>query len=380
MSTTPVVTPAESAPAIEESPVEVSVQERLDHATSKELDTWRKTGDIPAVKIKEPEPKTETPAPSKESTAAKPGENEPPAKVETAPASEPARTQRKKDAAARVQELLADRKRDREEREELRRELDELKSKVSQPVEKRETAASQPVNGKATEGKAKPKLSDNDSKTGKPFASLEAWSDAVDEWNDARVEEKLSARLSAAEQTRTQSEQAKAIQETVFNRSKPAMENHKDFLQVAADPKLPIPKGSPVESFLFDSENPGEVAYYLGKHPEVLAEFYGCEYDPETGTWDYGDYDQKTGKFTNHVNPIQQVRRLTEIERELTAALKKVETAPANPAPPRLPKPPTEVSGRHSAPVDEAEAALARGDTAGYMRIVNAREAKASRR
>jgi len=79
---TPAVTPAESAPAPEVQ--EISVQDRLDHATAKELATWRQTGDIPAIKVKEPEPKSAESAPAKE-IEAKPAVP-PPAKSETAAA------------------------------------------------------------------------------------------------------------------------------------------------------------------------------------------------------------------------------------------------------------------------------------------------------
>jgi hypothetical protein len=357
---------------------EVSVQDRLDQATSDELKTWREKGDIPAIKVKNETPKPAASAPAKEELKA----------TQDAPPTSKGETAAATPAALPQKQETRNEKRWRELSEKvgnLQRENEELKRKVSQPsAEVRETPKSQPaVEEKAPEKRAKPKLEDNDPKTGKPFASIGAWSDAVDDWRDEREAERVKDALSKAEQARTQTEQQRAAASIVFEKMKSAVAKYPDFKEVAGDGKLPIPVGSPVDMFLMDSDATGEVLYYLGKHPEVLAEFYGCTYDPDTKTWDYGDFDLKTGKFTNHVNPIRQVKRLEAIEREVTAApppKKEVASAPANPAPPRLPKPPTEVSGRGAASVDDAESALARGDTATYMRLMNARDEKAARR
>ena len=373
---TQVEIPAGSAPATEE----VSVQERLDHASSGELDNWRKTGEIPAVKVKtEVEPKPAEAAPAKE-IEAKPGVT--PASTSEKSAVSPAAPAQKPETRSEkrwreMSEQFGDLKR---KNEELERKL----SSQSQPEVKSEKAASPAATEEKKEPalRAKPKLTDNDPKTGKPFATMQDWSDAVDTWNDERLEAKLAERDKGAEKARTQTEQERAVSDEVFNKSKTAIEKYPDFKEVAADPKLPIPKYSPVDLFIMDSDHPGEVLYYLGKHPEILAEFYGCKYDAATKAWDYGDFDMKTGSFTNHVNPIRQVKRLEAIEKEITAeAPKKIdEPAPAKPAPPKLPPPPTELSAKRAAAVDDAEAALARGDTASYMRLMNARDEKASRR
>jgi len=379
MSTTPAEIPAESAPAIETP--EVSVQERLDGATANELKTWREKGDIPAIKIKTSEA---PPKPAESAPASEPAKSDatPAPKSETAAASPAAKPQERETRSEKRWRELS------EKFGNLQREHEELKRKTSQPVAASDKPDSQPETGKTQPVKqAKPKLSDNDPKTGKPFATLEAWSDAVDDWHDQRSEERLKSaldeRLTKAEQARTQTEEQRRVADEVIQRSKPAMEKYPDFLKVAADPNLPIPAGSPADLFIKESDNPGEVAYYLGKHPEVLAEFYGCTYDPDTKTWNYGDFDQKTGKFTNHVSPIKQVRILSEIERELTAPKPKPKTEaapPANPPPPKLPAPPPELSGRGATVGDEAEKALQRGDVATYMRLKNQADEKASRR
>lgn len=371
---TAAVTPAESAPAVETP--EVSVQERLDRATAPELDTWKRTGEIPAVKVKQEEaPKPAESAPAKTSEETKPKAESAPAKSETAAAS-PAAQPQKKRAENRFHEITL-------ENRELRERLDALERKTSQPSaeSKSETAASQPAaDKKTTEKRVMPKIADLN-KDGKPkYTTIEEFTTDLLAWQKEDLLSEVDGRMSKRDQERTMTEQQRAVQEETYRRAKPAMEKYPDFMEVAADPKLPIPAGSPLQAFLYESKHPGEVSYYLGKHPEIFEEFYGCKYDPATKAWDYGDYDHKTGKFTNKMNPVAQIRRLTEIEREVSEAPKKEPVSVANPIPPKLPKPPTEVSGRHAAPVDDAEAALARGDTAAYMRIKNAQDEKAARR
>jgi hypothetical protein len=163
--------PAESAPAPEVEVQEISVQDRLDHATQKELDHWRSTGEIPAVKVKAEEPpKPAESAPAKEEVQAKPAAT-PPAKSETAAASPAAKPAEAKETRSerRYREIT------RENRE-LRERLEALERKSSQPAaEAREKPESQPAAAaEPSKLPAKPKLTDNDPKTGKPFASLEA--------------------------------------------------------------------------------------------------------------------------------------------------------------------------------------------------------------
>lgn len=392
MSTTAIVPAAESAPVVETGEtLEVSVQERLDHATSKELDTWRKTGDIPAIKIKPAESKAEiSDSKAASSTAPEKKDEKKPAETgasHTPPADAAAsqtatQPQRRNKTDARFEKLLDAWEKDRTE-------LARLRSERPATAEKQ---TSQAATDDKTEAKpeaklaAKPKLTDNDPKTGKPFASLQDWSDAVDDWNDKRLEAKLSERLGAVEQTRTQSEQERAAAEEIVAKSRPAMEKYPDFMQVAANPDLPIPPGSVVDQFVRDSDDPGELAYYIGKHPDVLEEFYGFKFDADTKRWDYKDWPRgKSDGYSNLISPIRQVKRLEAIERELSAkpAEKKepaAEARPAKTAPPKLPPPPPELSGRGATVGDDAEKALARGDTAAYMRIVNQRELAASRR
>jgi hypothetical protein len=382
MSTSAVIPSAESAPVTEVEVQEVTVQDRLDHATGKELDHWRATGEIPAVKIKEPEPKPAESAPATEApkkSEAKPADA-PPAKSETAaapPAAPPQKPETRSER--RFREIT------RENRE-LRERLEAVERRTtSQPAAEPAKAESQPAKAEPAKLAAKPKLTDNDPKTGKPFASLEAWSDAVDEWNEKRLEAKLEERLGKAEQARTMSEELRQKGEQLLAKSKSAMEKYADFREVVGveGAGLPIPAGSPADQFIDESDHPGEVLYYLVKHPEVVGEFYGCTYDPDAKNWDYGTYDLKTQKYENKISPVRQIKILEAIEREVIAEKKPAvaePAAPAKPQPPKLPPPPTELDGRRAASGDDAEKALARGDVATYMRLKNKEDLAASRR
>jgi hypothetical protein len=314
---------------------------------------WRKTGKLPEKSASEPE-KDEKP-PKQEA----PEEIEPSEDVEeSAPSKPPVRADsgsakpqgKKKTGDERFQELANS---NRELRELNQKLLERIEQRLSQTEVRDVKAAPQ-----AAEKKAKPKLTDNDPKTGKPFQSIEAWSDAVDQWNDERVAALLEDKVGKAKQEWQQTSTERILAEETQRRSAPAMKKYPDFLEVVTNPKLLIPEGSTAKMFLLhpNTKNVGEVSYYLGKHPELLESFY--------------DFDAKTGKFTNKVDPIEQTRILMEIEREVSE-----EPAPAK-IPARVitqaPRPPHQISGKSPAP-DALAKAVEDGDQAEYTRLTNER-------
>jgi len=354
------VTPA--APVAAPEVVEVSVQERLNHATSKELDTWRKTGDIPEAKAKviEPPPSSEV-KPIKEEAAAAPvveepsaavaDEYEPPAKVETAPAPVAGKPQ-KKDAAARLQEVLAERKKDRE----LIRQLTEKLTAAPSVTPTSQPAAVEAKPEVKTEGKAKPNSNDVDEQ-GKPrFKSWAEYEDARDQWNREELLRLVEEKQTATHKSQQVQEAEQVIAKEWNSRINKARERYEDFDAVALNTSLPIKQGSVPDAFILDSEYGADVLYYLGEHQDELTRILT-------------------------LNPIAQGRELFKIEQKFVAppAPAKKDPAPAPRPPAPLPPPPREIGARNSAPPDDAEAALARGDTGAYMRIVNARELKARR-
>lgn len=168
-------------------------------------DEWRKTGKLPEGQDLEVEqetpPKKETPAASETPSATESDVTIPSEEVETAAASEPARPQqgKKKDAAARVKELLDERKEDQR----LLRDALQRLARLELP-EKRETQASQP----ATETEKKPKAEaakpepqiDDKGPDGKPkYATYAAYQKDWSAW--VRDEAIREARAAATDTT-----------------------------------------------------------------------------------------------------------------------------------------------------------------------------------
>lgn len=371
---TSAVTPATPAVATEAVEQEVSLQERLNAATPEEYKTWERTGDIPPVKPKaaEPPPKAETPAVSKESSAAAPGESKPPEKVETAPATEPGKPQKKRTGDARILQLLDERK---QRDEEWQRRFDELAAKIPKSAEPSAKTDSQPAAGKTDAAKqARPKLGDNDPKTGKPFASMDAWQDAVEEWHDARVNGQLDERLTKSEQQRAQTEQQRTRDETIAAKLLPGKDKYPDFEAVAFNPDLVLPIGSAADEYIRNSAHAYDVLYYLGQHPEILKGFY--RYVP-------GKDDRPgklTGVFDQLIHPSLQMMELAKIEARLMAT----PPVPASLKPSAqvtkpLPPPPTVLSTHGSPSGDAAEEALKKKDFSAWEAAENLRERKARR-
>ena len=310
---------------------------------SEGYDEFRKTGKIPEAKPAEEEiePKKPESSEAAESATAKP--------VVTRPESATGTQQGKKKGGDERFRELANKNRELLER------LEALERNRTSSEERREPVAS-PAPEKAA--KTKPKLSDNDPKTGKPFASLESWSDAVDDWNNERINGILEDRLTKAEQTRQQTEYERKVTQQTQQRCATAMQKYADFVPTVTNPKLLLPEGSAAKLFLThpNTKNEGEIVYFLGKHPEVLEDFYS--------------FDAKTGKFTNKTDPIEQVRYLAELDRQFSAE-------PEAPKPPartitQAPRPPHQVSGKAPTP-DPLAKAVEEGNQADFTRLENER-------
>ena len=319
---------------------------------------WRKTGKLPEKTEAEPEEKLEPEVKESEPSEADSAPAKPAVRADSAPAKPQGK---KKTGDERFQELANSNR----ELRELNQKLLERLEKGLSPTEPARDTKPAPQADK----KAKPKLTDNDPKTGKPFQSIEAWSDAVDQWNEERVNSLLEERVGKVKQEWQQTEQERIIAQETQRRSAPAMKKYADFIETVTNPKLIIPEGSTVKMFLLhpNTRNVGEVSYYLGKHPELLESFY--------------NFDAKTGRFTNKIDPIEQQRILMGIEQQVSE-----EPEPAAKPPARVitqaPRPPHQVSGKSPAP-DPLVKAAEDGDQAAYTRLMNEKalaQRKASRR
>jgi hypothetical protein len=369
MSTPAVTLPAESAPA-SETP-EVSVQERLDHATSGELDTWRKTGDIPAVKIKTPEAelkieaKPDVPPPSKSEPAA------------ASPAAPPQKPESRSDR--RYREIT-------QENRDLRERLDAIERKTSQPAE--EKRGTKPESQTAAEVKTsatdkEPELGDVNPKTGKPFATIAEWQKEHTAWLRAQILGEVKGEFTKANQQSQQEREQQRRDEDIATKLLSGKEKYPDFDKVAFGPDLLIPRTSPADEFIRASDHAADLLYYLGQHPEVLKGFYRYVPGKDDVAARDGQPGRLTGVFDQLVTPFQQIATLARIEAGLNAApapKKEQALPPANPAPPKLPPPAPELGGRHATVGDDAEKALARGDFATWKRLTDKKELAAAKR
>ena len=317
---------------------------------------YRLTGEMPADKDAEASAASEeiekkTPSKAEASAAS---ESETAAASEAAPAQEKTRT-----AAASESRWAKITRENRELRDKLKA-LDARQAAVSRETspESQPAPAATPA-AEAGKTRPEPKIDDVDPNTKKPLyktwdeynRALRAW-DRQEALREFQETQQKSARQSA------ESQQQEAIGKKMAESFAPARAKHADFDSVALNPDLVIPMGSVTDLFIQDSAHAGEVAYYLGQHPELLTGFYG-------------DFDLKTGRFVNKITPQQQFRKLMEIEATFSGD-KGASVTPARPVT-AAPRPPNQTSGKGTVAKDAVEAAVAAGDTETYMREQNAR-------
>ncbi len=340
--------PVEAANALESAASSVDFE--LPAPGTSGYDEWRKTGKLPEVEAVEVEeikpPKTEAPAASEEHSAEVEDVDVPPATEEIAPAPEAGKPQgKKKDAAARLQEVLAERKKDRE----LIRQLTE-KLTVTPSVTPQSRAAAEPEAKPAadTAAKPKPKIDDLDAQ-GKPvFKTYAQYEDARDEWNRGELLRLVEEKQTKTQQSAKAAEAEKVIAQSFTAKVVEARKKYADFDAVALNPELPITRGSVADQFVVESAHGPEVLYFLGENR--------------------GELDRI---LTLH--PIGQARELFKIEQQFVPVV--VAPKPALPKPParvasQAPPPPHQVSGRSPAG-DPLEKAVKDGDQAEFTRLEN---------
>lgn len=278
---------------------------------------WRKTGELtmPEPEKKEPEPSGgEQPEPAAASEAAKP--------------QEPRKT-RGRDQ--RIQQLL-------EEKRQLEQRLAEKDGR------KPESPSEKPEAKKEPEKLTRPKMTDDDPATGKPY-TWEAYEDALLEYATAKAHEKLRGET---EKQRRESEieaQNKAVVEEFKTQVDSARKKYKDFDEVALsnDVGKLIPNGSIIDLCILQTPLGAETLYYLGQHPEKISEIL-------------------------KMKPFQQSEALVKIQLDLQK--------PAAPAKPisKAPSPPVELGTRGAVPGNEAERAAKQGDFRSFREAQNAKD------
>lgn len=332
-----------------------------------QLADWR-AGKLPEPQKAEEKPNADGAAPSKESTTKEPSVNAGEPADKTAAESETAHNQEpkkgKRDAQSRILQLLADKKAadaraDAAERKLADRDRNgssEKKEVVTEPEKKTDSKA-------AKETRPKPKQTDTNPDGTDKFASFADFAEDLADWKTEQKLEAFKAEQSAEKtesaKTAEKNKQQEESQKAWAKRVEDAEKKYPDFKTVALNNDLPVAAGSPVFNFVGESPSGMDVLYYLGENPDELIRI-------------------------NALPAYEQLGELFEIARDLKAAAKKEKEAetPSGEEKPTVPlikntrtaKPPTEASGRSSAPDDPVEAALRNRDAGAYMRLKNREE------
>jgi hypothetical protein len=325
----------------------------LEQLSPTEMKNWRLTGDLPEVKVEEPPKKLEA-AVADPPPAAKEAVTEPPAKAAETPAepvpakAEPPKPE--KNAESRIKELLADRK-------QLQAKLDEYEK----------ASKAQPVVAKKDEAIAKPQRTDVDEKGQLKFPTEEAYEEARDEWVYKRASEETRKQIAKDAEAQRASEQQKLIADKWLNGMQIARTKYADLDTVLktdekglcqAEECKGIKSGGILDGWLVDSDFGIDLLYHLAKTPGEVAKIQA-------------------------MNPFAATRYLTKLEDKFSptpVSSKAEEVHPARSNVSRAPAPPTNISGKATAPVDEIESALKTGDTAAYFKAANAEDMQKRKR
>lgn len=369
METLTVTPAAPVAATTEETTQEFSVQESLNKATSAELEHWQNTGELPGEKKS---------TPAAEKTAE--GDDKTQAASSTATTQEKTAQQQRTQRTSenRWQKLSRELRETRAENERLKAVQPTAKTETPREVSA-ETRSAQPEAAAAkTAANPRPKLDDVDKDGNPKFKTYAEYEEAKDTWLQDEAVRKVREESTQTEQQKAQAAAKTRVNEEIQQRVEQARKDYDDYDEVVASgvaakddagrELIFIPEGSHLQAFFLDSDRGQDVLYEILKDPDAHAAIFAR--------------NEKGDRFT--MPAIRQLRELAKIEAGLkpkVAAAAGDDKTAASPAPkrtpPKLPAPPTELGARNSAPADEADAALARGDTAAYMRIVNQRETKA---
>lgn len=320
------------APAVS---TEVSPQQTLDKASGAELKAWRLTGELP-----KPKAVTADPAPAIE----EPSVGDEPKTAAAPVAAQP----RKKDAEARLQELLGERKRERDEMAAMRTRLEAFEKPAQQSQVKPAAPPTAPV---------EPKMSD--------FATMGEYMTAARKYDKETLLAEAKAEWSKGQQLSKQQEADQVIERTVNERYQKATEKYPDYQQVwDAASKLKdgfgrdaiyFDKGSHLDRFFLKSDQSHDLFYEIAKNPDDYMQIFARD---------------AQGKYV--MDAVDQLRELAKAEFSLESP-----TIPSVRRVPNLPAPPTTLNARSTTVKDEAAHALAKGDFRAFYNAENNREIRA---
>lgn len=333
-------------------PAETEVQEisttgedQLAELSAEQYKSWRETGKLPEAARTEEAPAS--PAPQ---TGEKVADEK-----SAAPGSEPGKREEKESGRSkterRFRELLQQRGEYRARAEAAEKELEELRR--ARPAE-RPAPAAEP----GTRMEAPPStLAEKIKAINANDAQYSTYEEKVAAIAKATAEELLAERekeKSKADAKQKLDDELKTAVDRVNKSAEISRKLHADFDKVVDGLSLSsvIPAGSPVEKFILDSAQAGELAYHLGSNREELASILKM---PEVEQW----------------------RRLASIEAKFIPPPDDQNKK----EPPKPPPPPRELGAGGGSARDAVEEAIRNGDFAAYKRTQNQRELeRASRR
>ncbi len=332
---------AESLPAVVVPPA----PKEIEHLSDEERNTWLRTGDVPALPQKE------------ESAPSKPGEA--PAKEASAKKAESGTAKKQKpDQERNWRQLETERDTLKAEAEALKKELAASKVKPEEKKSEETKAASLAVTNepKAPERPKRPRLSD--------FQTNETYEAAMDKHEEAMLE--YPAKKAAFEAAKAENDKRIASlteRQAKVNEAWREIETQGNEIYGKEDWKkivnLPIYQNDPVELYLRGSE-PKIAAH--------LTQYLGLKTD-----------DLKRIITLPILQQFEELKALeTAMREELKLGGTKQEAETKEPPKKEVTaakKPPSEVGGKAAASGDPIEAALKRGDSDEYQRLMNAQEA-----
>lgn len=333
---TPVVTPSPSGPA-PESTLKIPARGTPEHAH------WRMTGELSLPESK-PNPKAAASEAAEidesndlpdipSGDAGKPA-SEAAAAPESAPTQEPPKRKRT-DANQRIRELL-------EENRQLRQKAADVKPPSS--------PAAEPVKEVKPEKAARPTPQDVDPKTNQ--AKYKTWAeyeDALLAWNTEQVLAKVDERLATKDRNQKVEGENQRLIKDFQGQVDSARSKYADYDEVALNNQElagKIPRGSVIDLCILQTPLGAETLYYLGKHPEKIAEILKLQ-------------------------PFQQSTELVKIQMSLEKPA--ASNPPVKPKS-KAPEPPAELGTRAVVPGDETERAVKADDFRAYRESANAKD------
>lgn len=316
------VQPAVSSTA-PDAPQITDSSDPLERLNPEQLADWRMTGKDPATPSVTAPTADPPPAAPESRQAAPTGAN---AKPTASEAAAP-----RKDAEARIPELLSDRARERERAERAERRLAELEAATAATATPKNNDARPAAPSAAPAGLTKPD----------PEAFTYGTSDP--EYLEALTDYKVAATLATERKQAQARDESNRVISAFESKAAAARAKHPDFDAVAMLAPTEIPPGSIADLVVLEDEAGAEILYHL-QQPANAAE----------------------RRRILKLSPREQFKELVLLGHRLTSG------APAAPST-EAPAVPV-VLGSRAAPGDPVERALAADDTAAYIREANRRD------